>query len=216
MALWLRSADMPTLLLHDERTAIYPGLPMLSMLESMHGKPLAVDLEFNPSADIVTAIGVSDGEHAVSIPWDRYRPRNTEVDELGLSDYGPIRRDIRRVLRKLLKAPTAKIAHNFVADIPRLERRGFIVSGDLHDTFAAHAIAWPELRHGLQHAVASVVPCPPWKSLYRPARLARGITREDAEFWTADPLALRRYNCRDAFYTLHLARHILPHVGVSL
>lgn len=216
MAMWLRAAAMPTLHLPEERASIHPSLKMLELMESMRGKPLAVDLEFNPSIDIVTAIGLSDGVSAVSVPWDRYLPRNNETCEKGLNDYGRIRTDIRRTLRHLLADRTCKIAHNFVADIPRLTTRGFEVNGKLHDTFAAHAIALPELRHGLQHAAASLLPVPPWKSLYKPSRLARGITRDDAEFWVADPEALRSYNTKDAFYTWHLARAVLPHVQESL
>lgn len=216
MALWLRARGMHTLQLTEDKLCIHPSLRMLKMLDSMGGRPLAVDLEFNPTTDIVTAIGLSDGRTAVSVPWDRYTPRNNETPERGLADYPRLRRDLHRSLRALLAAGTTKVAHNFVADIPRLEKRGFEVNGTLHDTFAAHAIAFPELRHGLQHACASVLPIPPWKSLYKPSRLARGITRDDAEFWIADPLALRAYNTRDAFYTWHLASAVLPHVGTTL
>lgn len=216
MAQWLRAHAMPTLELDEERLCIRPSLKMLNLMDSMVGRPLAVDLEFNPTTDIVTAIGLSDGQSAVSIPWDRYTPRNNEKEELGLNDYRFLSRDLVRVLRRLLSAHTAKIAHNFIADVPRLERKGFVINGPLHDTFAAHAIAFPELRHGLQHAAATLLPVPPWKSLYKPSRLARGITREDSEFWTADPKALRSYNCRDAFYTWHLCRAVLPHVGQTL
>ena len=211
MVNWLRAHRMPTLVLPHECSIIDPSPAMIFALESMRGRPLAIDLEFNPSSDIVTAIGLSDGHMGVSIPWDRYLPRNNEEWERGLHEYRE-HKGIVHELRALLAADTPKVAHNFVADIPRLERRMFKVNGKLHDTFAAHAIAYPELRHGLQHAAASVLPVPPWKSLYKPSRLARGLTREDAEYWTADPRALRAYNTRDAFYTWHLARAILPQV----
>jgi hypothetical protein len=214
MANWLRAHRMPTLELTDGYAEIHPGARMVGFLEAMRGQPLAVDLEFNPSNDIVTAIGLSDGVRAVSIPWDRYLPRNNEEWERGLHEYAE-HKSIVTLLRELLAADTIKVAHNFVADIPRLEARMFKVGGKLHDTFAAHAIAFPELRHGLQHAAASLLPCPPWKSLYKPSHLNRGLTRDDAEFWIADPHSLRSYNCRDAFYTHHLARAVLPHVEAA-
>lgn len=209
---WMRAWAMPTLDL--TRHTIYPGAKMLRLMESMRGKPLAIDLEFHPGKDIVTAIGLSDGECAVSIPWDAYTPRNTGTIEPGLKSYAESK-SVEGALCGLLAGGAPKVAHNFTADIPRLTARGFQVNGKLHDTFAAHAIAFPELRHGLQHACASLLPVPPWKSVYRPARLARGITRDDAEFWIADPLALRRYNCRDAFFTHNLARAVLPYVEAS-
>lgn len=215
MVQWMRAWRMPTLRLGVRHYATAPSSLMVEFMKSMEGKPLAVDLEFNPQIDIVTAVGLSDGVSAVSIPWDRYLPRNNEEHEPGLESYEEAEQ-IRSVLASLLAAPTKKIAHNFVADIPRLTKRGFTVNGELVDTFAAHAIALPELRHGLQHAAASLLPVPPWKSIYKPSRLARGITRDDAEFWIADPIALRDYNCRDAFYTWHLARAVLPHVEMEL
>lgn len=212
MVQWMRAWAMPTLELG--RHAIYPGAKMLRLIDSMRGRPLAVDLEFHPGKDVITAVGLSDGRSAVSIPWDAYTPRNTGVVERGLSAYGE-GESIRRALQALIRAPTAKFAHNFTADIPRLEGRGLQVGGPLHDTFAAHAIAFPELRHGLQHAAASLLPVPPWKSVYRPSRLARGITRDDAEFWLGSGTELRKYNAKDAFYTARLARAVLPYVGVD-
>lgn len=212
MVQWMRAWAMPTLELG--RHAIHPGAKMLRLMASMRDRPLAVDLEFHPGKDLITAVGLSDGRASVSIPFDRYTPRNTGVVERGLSDYAE-GETIRGALAALIRAPTAKFAHNFTADIPRLEGRGLQVGGPLHDTFAAHAIAFPELRHGLQHAAASLLPVPPWKSIYRPARLARGITRDDAEFWTACPRSLRFYNCRDAYFTHKLAQTVLPYVGVN-
>ena len=214
-ARWLRALGGDTLRPETDNVAHMPSEHMLDLMAAMAGRPLAVDLEFHPGEDIVTAVGLSDGVHAVSLPMDSYYPRNNPDRELGLSEY-ELGRPLLEAMRTLLAAPTAKVAHNFVADIPRLERRNLNVGGPLHDTFAAHAIAFPELRHGLQHAAASMLPCPPWKSLYKPSRLARGITRDDVEYWTARGDELRRYNYLDAFYTLNLARSVLPHVGVSL
>ena len=214
-ARWLRALAAPTLHPGEGRTSIMPGPQMLRLMGDMAAKPLAIDLEFHPGDDIITAVNLSDGDAAISMPFDGYYPRNNENFEPPLASYehGP---QVLETLRYLLAYPTAKIAHNFTADVPRLERRGLHVRGPLHDTFAAHAIAFPELRHGLQAAAATLLPIPPWKSLYKPKRLAKGITRDDTEFWTADPLALRSYGVLDGYYTLHLARAVLPHVGVSL
>jgi hypothetical protein len=214
-ARWLRAMGLPTLLPDPKNLAHEPCELMLKLMGKMAGKPLALDLEFHPGDEIITAVGLSDGTHAVSIPFDSYWPRNNERKEPGLSSY-PLGRQVMSALRVLLAFAAPKIAHNFTADVPRLTRRGFEVGGALHDTFAAHAIAFPELRHGLQAAAASMLPIPPWKSLYRPKRLAKGITRDDVEFWVADPRGLRRYNALDAFFTHNLARAVLPHVGVSL
>lgn len=183
------------------------------VLYNMRDKPLAVDLEFVPGRNIVTAIGLSDGMRAVSIPWHSYVPRGHEERELGIADYphDPAAYIVDE-LKNLLRAATPKYCHNFVADVPLLRRLELEVGGPVCDTFAAHAIAFPELRHGLQAAAASLLPVPPWKSLYRPSDL-RGLGRDDEEFWIADPKALRDYNAKDAFYTWHLAQRVLPLVG---
>ncbi len=214
-ARWLRALGAPTLHPLPSEIAHVPGPHMLRLMGNMAGRPLALDLEFHPGKDLITAVGLSDGTHAVSIPFDGYYPRNNENFEAALSSYRE-GKQILATLAYLLAYQTPKIAHNFTADVPRLERRGLRVRGKLHDTFAAHAIAFPELRHGLQAAAASMLPVPPWKSEFKPKRLTKGITRDDTEFWTADPIALRQYNVLDSYYTLHLARAVLPHVGETL
>lgn len=214
-ARWLRAMAMPTLSPDPGNVEHMPGAHMLQLMGHMAGQAIAVDLEFHPGDDIVTAVGLSDGTHAVSIPFDAFWPRNNECREPGLLEY-PDGTRILDTLRYLLDYPTPKIAHNFVADIPRLEGRSLQVRGTLHDTFAAHAIAFPELRHGLQTAAASMLPVPPWKSEFSPKRLRKGLTRDDIEYWICEPLKLRAYNAHDAFYTRHLAAAVLPHVGLTL
>lgn len=214
-ARWLRALGMPTLHPEKGRTSIMPGPHMLRLMGDMAGHALALDLEFHPGKDLVTAVGLSDGTSAVSIPFDGYYPRNNENFEPPLASYEH-GHQVLETLRYLLAYPTAKIAHNFTADVPRLERRGLHVGGALHDTFAAHAIAFPELRHGLQAAAASMLPVPPWKSEFKPKRLAKGITRDDIEYWVASPQLLRKYNVLDSLYTRLLADAVLPHVGVKI
>lgn len=182
-------------------------------LVSMERKPLAIDIESIESTDTITAIGVSDGHAAVSVPWDRFQPAGRDEPEPGLAGrpYGNI---VRRELVALLAAPTPKIFHNHTFDVPRLQQDGLVIGGEIHDTFAAHAIAFPELRHGLQHACADMLPIRPWKSIWHPKM--KGVTRDDEEFWSCDPEALRDYNADDAYHTHHLARSVFPCVGVNL
>ena len=189
------------------------GLTMVAALGAMVGKPLAVDLEFIPGRDTVTAINLSDGLRAVSLPFHAYTPRGHEQAEPALESY-TYGADVHELVGQLLAATTPKYCHNFVADVPRLYKLGFQVGGLIMDTFAAHAIAYPELPHGLQVAAASVARVPPWKSLYKPGD-TQGLNRDDADYWTADPLALRDYGAKDAFYTWHLAQAAMPLVGMD-
>ncbi len=189
------------------------GLPMVAALGELAGKPLAVDLEFVPGRDIVTAINVSDGRVAVSLPYHAYIPYAHQEAEPSLDSY-VYGRDVRQCVADLLAAPSVKYCHNFVADVPLLYKLGFEVGGKVLDTFAAHAVAFPELPHGLQAAAASLANVPPWKSVYKPT-VGVGVGRDDDEYWVADPKGLREYGAKDAFYTWHLAQHVLPWVGID-
>lgn len=210
-AMALRRVGAPAL--EPSTTVTDVGLPMLAALGSLAGKPLAVDLEFVPGRDVVTAINLSDGCTAVSLPYHSYTPYAHQEAEPALDSY-TYGVDVRAEVAKLLAAPTVKYCHNFVADVPLLYKLGFTVKGRVLDTFAAHAIAFPELPHGLQAAAASLANVPPWKSLYKPS-VGTGVGREDEEFWVADPAGLRDYGAKDAFYTWHLAQHVLPWVGID-
>jgi hypothetical protein len=184
-------------------------------LSAMTNRTIAVDIESIEGTEKVTAIGISDGASAVSVPWDSFRPHGRGEDEKGIHDYGESARFIISALHWLLSdKQTVKVFHNHTFDVPRLAAIGLKVGGPIHDTFVASGVAYPELRHGLQHAVAREMACPPWKSLWHP-RL-KGITRDDTEFWTCDPVELRRYNARDAYYTYCLAKKLMPRVGVLL
>lgn len=215
-ALWMKRVFKERTLI-PYSAQIEPDEAMVRALQSMQGKSVAVDLEFIPNRGTVTALGLSDGRNNVSVPWHTFIPYGSKTQELGVF--------VKRVQRKgyavkiveqiaeILASPVTKYAHNFVADIPRLQAMGFTVNGHVHDTFAAHAIAFPELRHALQLAASHLLPCPPWKSLYKP-RVEKYMSKDDEEYWTCDPKALRRYNARDAFYTWHLAQEVLPLVDV--
>ncbi len=188
-----------------------PDMSMVVALEGIHarGLPVAVDIESIEESGTVTAIGVSDGYVSCAVPWESYVAygRGERERALGEYEWGEW---CERHLRNLLAANTPKIFHNWTFDVPRLREKGFEVGGPIHDTMAAHAIAYPELRHGLQHACASLLNIRPWKSVYHPK--LPGVTRDDIEYWIADPVALLDYNADDAFHTIELARAVLPQV----
>lgn len=215
MANWMKDAGSARPLFVKRSTWDVQEIP--DALSAMRGRPLALDLEFIPSKGLVTAIGISDGRAAVSVPWDSFYPTGSSRKHPGLAEKTEgtdLKTEIVRNLQNLLAAPTPKYAHNFVADVPRLERMGHRVGGPILDTFAAHAIAFPELAHGLQTAAASMLDVQPWKSLYKP-KSKKHLTRDDEEFWTCDPQKLFDYNCKDAYHTWHLAQRILPWVEID-
>jgi hypothetical protein len=200
-------------LLTCRRKVVNCDASMYHALRDMVGRPLAVDIETMTTGDLITAVGVSDGVTAVSLPYHSFTPHGRDAREPGWQDY-EWGAKCRAVLSELLAANTPKFLHNHTFDVPRLAAESLPLGGEIHDTFAAHAIAFPELRHGLQHACADMLPIRPWKSQWHPK--VKGLTRDDEEYWICDPDALRDYNCDDAYHTFHLARSILPCVGVNL
>ncbi len=177
--------------------------PLLHALDAMtEATDVALDIETIDSQGIITALGLATGDYAVSIPWDRWQPSAPGLAiEPGLADYGPIGVAVQNRVRSLLANPrVGKVGHNFLYDISRLNARGYEIAGSVNDTLCAHAIVHPTLRHGLQKAVATELPCAPWKSLFK----VPGLSRSDERFWRYEPIALRQYNAEDAAYTWEL------------
>lgn len=202
-------------LLYCGRKIIFPDDSIIYRLKAPdilsgchHRKFIAVDIESIEGTNKITAVGLSDGEVAVSVPVDAYMPYGREMQEPGGTP------EQLKALKEVLASDIPKVFHNHTFDVPRLQAAGFKVGGPIHDTFCAMAIAYPELAHGLQTSCAALLSVPPWKSVWHPK--LPGITREDIEYWICDPLGLRDYNADDAFYTWHLAAKVLPQVGIHL
>lgn len=181
-------------------------------VRSEQGHPIAVDIESNSELDLITAIGFSDGIEAVSVPFEAYTIFNTNGEVEPAAKQLTLDR-----IRKLLNGCGSKLFHNYTYDVPFLRRKGFEMKGPLHDTMAMHVVVYKQWPHGLQRACAQELAVPPWKSLHVPQYAKRlKLTKNDVEWWTGDPLELRRYNCLDAFYTWNLGRSLAPKVGISL
>lgn len=166
---------------------------------------VALDLETIDTKNLITALGISTTEITISLPWDRWQPSKSGLPmEPGLLDYG-IGRQANNLVRRILANPNIiKVGHNVLYDITRLSRCGYEIHGSVEETLAAHAILHPTLSHGLQKAVASELPCHPWKSEFR----IPGLTKDDPAYWTHEPQALRNYNALDAFHTAVLWDHV--------
>lgn len=194
-----------------------PNSFLVSALDVMlrGDRGIAIDIESIEATGTITAIGVSDGLYAVSVNWEPFAPHGSTRQEPGLLSDFPNIGTISYLMEQLIASDLPKVFHNHTFDVPRLEAKGLRVGGAIEDTFAASAIAHPELKHGLQAACARYIPepIPPWKSLWHPK--IPGVNRDDIEYWTCDPAALYDYNARDAFYTWHLAKAVLPQAGRS-
>lgn len=190
-----------------------PNEAMVSALTELcedHVSPLAIDIETNTGGTIITAIGLSNGKVTVSTPWDGFHISGTDNEEPSLRSYAHGER-IEQLTLECLRAVTPKILHNGAFDVYELSKRNIHVSNFKYDTLLMHRVAFPQYRHGLQQAAASVFCVSPWKCLWKPPNTVRG-SGEDV--WLSDPYAMRNYNGQDAYATWQLYHHLRGKVGI--
>lgn len=190
-----------------------PNQEMVSALTELcedRVSPLAIDIETNTGGTIITAIGLSNGKITVSTPWDAYPISGTDREEPSLFYYehGKI---IFKLVYACLRAVTPKILHNGAFDVYELSKRDIHVSNFKYDTLLMHRVAFPQYRHGLQQAAASVFCVSPWKCLWKPPNTVRGSGQD---VWLSDPDAMRIYNGQDAYATWQLYHHLRGKVGI--
>lgn len=133
----------------DEDIDGFPSFNGVEHLSKFHHRvsrdPIAFDIETVGYSDSIDRLGLSDGIHTISLPWNQ---------------------STRDLARRLLGDPhRLKIAHNITFDVPRLEKAGVEVVGPIWDTMIAHQVLQPDLPKGLGR-VASLY-CDlavPWKS----------------------------------------------------
>lgn len=172
-------------------------------------QPVSVDIETNMAGTIITAIGFANGQGTVSIPWDSFTIAGTNGQvEPGLSAYafGP---HIHNLALKLLESDLhKKILHNGAFDVVQLAKRNITLRGFAYDTLLMHRVCYPQYRHGLQQACATEFAVEPWKCLFKPPKVKSG---EDV--WLGCPIALREYNCKDAYATWKLWQSLERKLG---
>lgn len=188
---------------------LHPTDSALAAVKAMKTLPLSVDLETIPSTNTITAVNLSANNITVSLPWDAYdTPDGTHVRKLPAAH--------KRAVLELLEAHTPKIGHNIAFDKRELAAKGIALNGQLVDTMLMSRTITPELTHGLQKVTARWLPCPPWKSCFKPQGLKPGVHKDHPDYWRTDPEGLRTYGAQDAFYTARLAYTLAPKIGVKL
>lgn len=170
--------------------------------------PCAVDIETDMAGTMVTAIGLSDGEHTVSVPWHRFHISGSNGEyEPALGEYTQGDAIQRKVLQILESPRQEKILHNGTFDVLQLAKHGIRLQGFTCDTLLAHRVVYPQYRHGLQQACATEFCVEPWKSLFHPPK----VKGEDE--WLGCPINLRTYNGKDTYATWQLWRHLKEKMG---
>jgi hypothetical protein len=194
-----------------------PGPQMLRGLgtllrSAIAGTPIAIDIESYSTKDLITVIGLSDGETTCGVPWEPFQPWGQSYIEPGyyLAEEG-------QLVRRILASAKTVIGHNILRfDIPYLARKGIPVAGTLFDSYLWHGVLLNQYRHGLQQCVAAEFVVTPWKSLHRQHAASSGLSIDDAESWICNPQELRKYNVKDVFFNWWLAKQLAVYAGVAL
>ena len=144
---WLRRWQEPTLRCAAKYTV--PDEHMFRALMAMAGAThIALDIETMTTGNLITAIGLSDGRSAVSLPYDTYRPYQHDEDEPGYKAYG-----------ELGKACAAAVGQSWLARNPRC-------CITIHSTYPVCR------RKGLQSMAQSTAPSPHTRLLFQSCNMA--------------------------------------------
>jgi len=184
------------------------ALEILERLGRAKASPIAVDIESNVAGTLITAIGFSNENGTVSVPWDGY-PIAGSFGELepALEDW-PLGKEIRERCVELLESAQPKIFHNGAYDTFMLDKRDIHVRNFAHDTLLMHRVVYPQYRHGLQMACATEFCVEPWKCFFKPPKVGA-----DEDKWLGCPIELRNYNCRDSYATYQLYQSLKGKLG---
>lgn len=211
---WTKDLREPVQPPPEATAGLHIRAELVGLLEAAKaGKPITFDLETFNTQDLITCVGLSDGERAVSVPWEPFTPYGQSYLEPGLhlTDKGDLVREIFRTARVVA-------GHNILRfDLPYLARKGIPVPGRPFDTYLAHGVTLNQFRHGLQACVAQEMPVAPWKTLHRASAAKSGLDPDKhAEAWIQEPRELRSYNLRDVFFNALLVPIYAQRVGVVL
>jgi hypothetical protein len=188
-----------------------PGQRMVDKLAwvFLSKDPIAIDIETNMAGTIITAIGLSCAHVTVSVPWDEFPISGTYGErEPGIESYPDGHKIKDMVVRILEDESIKKILHNGAFDVVQLGKHGITMRGFEHDTLLMHRVVYPQYRHGLQQACATEFCVEPWKCLFKLPKVGK-----DDDPWLGCPVELRKYNCKDAYATWQLWRHLTPKLG---
>lgn len=191
--------------------AIHPGPQILETLWCIRQStaPVSIDIETNMAGTIVTAIGFGNEHGVVSVPWHSFTIAGTNGEvEPGLLEYSD-GKAIQRLALQILEHPgIPKILHNGTFDVLQLAKYGIALRGFEHDTLLMHRVVYPQFRHGLQQSCATEFCVEPWKSKFKPPKVAK-----EADPWLGCPVALREYNAKDTYATWQLFNHLKGKLG---
>jgi hypothetical protein len=192
-----------------------PGQEMIDALlrltQNDSNGPLSVDIETNTGGTIITAIGLSRDGAVVSVPWDGFKISGRDEYETGIENH-PMGRVIQDLVLSILESDVPKVGHNFTFDVYQLQKRGYTVRGEIHDTLLMSRVAYPQYRRGLQQAAAIEFTVEPWKSFHKPPAPPKGA--QDFDPWLATPTETRIYNGKDTWITALLFNALSKRIGL--
>jgi uracil-DNA glycosylase family 4 len=193
----------------EDQIFIKPDGNMLDALKAM-GPTVAADVEtlgVDPLVDPMTAIGISDGELSISVPWCTYDNRHGH--HVGIEkSLDPVHLLIKDELKRVLESRRV-VGQNFSYDLPALARIGIEVK-DPEDTLDASKILDPEIPAGLEELTTRLMPTPSrWKTEF--GYVWKGKDSDQGAQFTESPQeALLLYNSADSLATIRCWQILEP------
>lgn len=153
---------------------------------------ITIDIESIPGKNIITRMGLSNGEWTISLPWDKY-------DTKKWGDIPALNAIIKKQLTALIESKNL-VAHNGQFDIVFLMQRGFKLKngwGLVHDTLAGHAACNQQEPHDLGYVVTSSFNIPRYKTEFK----ALGNEKGSDRWIEVSESDMAEYNAGDAYVT---------------
>lgn len=179
-----------------------PGKAMVAALRMILKSwlPVGVDIEtigINPLTNSVSALGISNRDIAVSMPWDGYDAGKYGAQKplKHYNDYA----EIQLLCKEILETKNL-VMQNGQHDVLGLKTMGFKNINYQEDTLYKHAVVAPKLGHDLGHMCAIEHWGPRWKTIFGEVTDAKGSKK----YVTRDPYTLRDYNAEDSWRTVIL------------
>ena len=222
---FLAGLDRFAAMVHGEPALAKPPVPIiwptetaLQALRSM-GPEIGWDVETlgaDPLTDLITCIGVSDGEKTVSLPWDSYSTSTQGwVDGIATAKAGLLG-DLRTELLACLESRRVQVTQNGSYDVLAMASRGLPGRNDF-DIMHAYAVLWPECPKTLEDIALHMIPrmASRWKVIFRGGRDGDGDEKGSDVYADSAQEDLRDYNGDDCWHTIEAKAPLEAHLATE-
>jgi DNA polymerase I-like protein with 3'-5' exonuclease and polymerase domains len=199
----------------DEYIHVSEGMLQALLLIRDQGKDVGWDIETqgtDPLSVPITALGISDGELSVCMPWDDYHAKDWGAVD-GLATYGTLGEQIRKVALEILADKNRKMfTQNGNYDTSGFQARNIDCRNDI-DILNAHSLLYPALDHDLESIGLHMLNLDHrWKATYRSGW---GAEKKYEKYVGGPPDRLRLYCARDCTATVLSGQRLLTQMAAA-